>query len=186
MAYRAEQLAARERADRLEEELLEAEAELERRAEQLDAFELRMREQMRRQQAEDTQKTRAVVVESRPTPRSRRMVMLALGLGTVLGATVATTVTLWVTSDSPEPSRVQTRLVERPILDRDITGSLSLTCIPGCRKVIVGGRSLGPTPILNHQVRAGIHRVAVTAGDTTKLVLVQVTAGKTTTHVIRF
>ncbi|MEJ7730973.1 MAG: PEGA domain-containing protein [Polyangiaceae bacterium] len=58
-------------------------------------------------------------------------------------------------------------------------GFLTIVCNPGCDDVAIGGRSLGPPPIMRQQVKAGTHRVtARRSGFQTKTVTVVVAPGQ--------
>ena len=62
-------------------------------------------------------------------------------------------------------------------------GRLSITCKPkACDSIVAGGVSLGPSPVFNHPMPAGNHRVTVKGGGNSKTVVVQVSAGQLTTQ----
>jgi hypothetical protein len=179
VSYRAENLATRERVDLLEEELLEAEAELERRAEQLEATELRITEQIRLQRADDTQKTRAVAVSAAPKASIRTVAATALTTGLVLGAAIAVAV-MTAAARTPEPSVAHAAWAN--IAQPDVgAGRLTLTCKPACDSIILGGRAVGPSPLFNEPVAAGVHRVRLKNHGRTKTVVVAIESGQLST-----
>ena len=115
MAYRSTELAARERIELLEEELLEAEAELQRQAEEIQSVGLRMREQVRLQRAEQTQKTRAVTLE--PKLSRRTLAAIALLVGMIIGVLIPVLVVLWTTSPEERAAAAEPLIARRRMSD---------------------------------------------------------------------
>jgi serine/threonine-protein kinase len=77
----------------------------------------------------------------------------------------------------PVPTPVSTG--EAAAKPDEAPGLLTIVCNPACDDVAVGGRSLGPAPIVRHQVKPGTHRVtAKRAGFQSKTVTVVVGSGQ--------
>lgn len=65
-------------------------------------------------------------------------------------------------------------LVEAP-------GRLTVQCTPACNSVVVGGKSLGSTPVVGALVPPGQQRVTVTHGTVVKTVVVNIQSGQLAT-----
>ena len=193
MAYRSTELAARERIDLLEEELLEAEAELERQAEELQCVGLRMREQVRLQRAEQTQKTRAVTLE--PKSSRRTLAVVALLVGMVVGVLVSILVVVLITSLADKPSNARARLSDftnattrvmrshasqaTPRHANEQPGVLRIDCKPACESIFVSGKSVGPSPA-GLDLIPGTYRVSCKANRISRTVEAQISPGELT------
>jgi len=58
-------------------------------------------------------------------------------------------------------------------------------CVPACDQVFVGGRSLGPSPILKVPVSAGSHRIRMKLNDPPVEKVVVVDVAEDDTKVVR-
>ena len=62
-------------------------------------------------------------------------------------------------------------------------GSLTVNCSPACDSVVAGGRSLGPSPVINQPMPAGQHRVTLKrSGVASKTVVVDIKVGQLTSQ----
>jgi eukaryotic-like serine/threonine-protein kinase len=64
----------------------------------------------------------------------------------------------------------------------DKPGELTVTCKPACDSIVAGGTSLGPSPVFNHPMPPGTHRVTLKGNKKTKTIMVQVISGQLTTQ----
>ena len=61
---------------------------------------------------------------------------------------------------------------------------LTINCKPACSSIVAGGTSLGPSPVFNHPMPPGQHRVTVKGNDKTKTIVVQITSGQLTSQTV--
>ena len=67
----------------------------------------------------------------------------------------------------------------------DEPGTLSIQCTPQCDSIVAGGVSLGPSPVFDHEMRPGNHRVTLKANGATKKLVVSVSSGQATRHNVK-
>ena len=63
-------------------------------------------------------------------------------------------------------------------------GYLNVNCIPVCSKIFVGGRSLGPSPVVRHKLPAGRHTVTLHSGSDRRFRSVTIRQGQTSSVVV--
>lgn len=207
MAYRSVELAARERIDQLEEELMEAEAELQRQAEEIQSVGLRMREQIRLQRSEQTLKTRALTLEAPEAAlKRRRLAAIALLIGMVIGVVIPTLVVLSVASlmeradTAVAPLSADARLCDFTYSAVEATewhaapatpqradqeagehGELRIDCSPACESIRVDGLSIGRSPAAL-MLDPGAHRVTLQRNRLRKTIVAQISSGQVNTQ----
>ena len=67
----------------------------------------------------------------------------------------------------------------------DKPGSLSIDCNPQCDSIIAGGVSLGQSPVFDHPMPPGNHRVTLKAKGVSKQLVVSVSSGQATRHNVK-
>ena len=64
-------------------------------------------------------------------------------------------------------------------------GYLTVVCDPFCEKVVIDGRSVGPSPVVRHKLATGLHRIELLRQSVKKAISVRIDAGKTHTRRVR-
>jgi len=64
-------------------------------------------------------------------------------------------------------------------------GTLSIDCEPQCDSIVAGGTSLGPSPVFNHPMPPGNHRVILKSKGVKKEIYVSVSSGQLTRHAVK-
>jgi len=72
----------------------------------------------------------------------------------------------------------------QPEADAPKAGSLTIDCRPACDSIVAGGASLGPSPVFNHAMDPGQHRVKLKGNGKTKTIVVRITSGQLTAQTV--
>lgn len=64
-------------------------------------------------------------------------------------------------------------------------GKLTINCKPACDQIVADGVSLGPSPVFNHPLSPGQHRVTCKLAGKSKTLAVMITSGQLTSKTVR-